>query len=335
MAAPASRVPTLRHILSPRQRPLCELQRRWAQVHDLRFLATHHQELDRAVLEKYKEKLDRKVREKGLRDVNELKEVYKDKIQTLKKQASISATPAPPPSPQAFSSSLYPQPPPPPLPPRIPPVTASKSPPGIKTLSSFLDLKKTLTLPPKEIEHVWRLRHASNPLSLCATIPFPIYQRLEVTARKYPQFILPLPRTISDSPDPDQANDEATASVAVEIHFLQHTFPSPETHTVLFTHLAEYKLRGEYATPHTTVTHHLELAESKGLVLCQGQVLEGRGLGVDEGRLLVMQMQRFYGAVGGATGTGSPERRELLEQFSSGDSGFSLEKLVEEAEKVV
>ena len=63
MAAPASRVPTLRHILSPRQRPLCELQRRWAQVHDLRFLATHHQELDRAVLEKYKEKLDRKVRE--------------------------------------------------------------------------------------------------------------------------------------------------------------------------------------------------------------------------------------------------------------------------------
>lgn len=99
--------------------------------------------------------------------------------------------------------------------------------------------------------------------------------------------------------------------------------------------MAEYKLRGEYATPHTTVTHHLELAESKGLVLCQGQVLEGRGLGVEDGRLLLMQMQRFYGAVGGTTGMGSPERRKLLEQFSSGDSGFSLEKLIKEAEKVV
>jgi hypothetical protein len=38
--------------------------------------------------------------------------------------------------------------------------------PGVKALSSFLDVAKTRTLPPTEIEAIWRMRHASNPRSL-------------------------------------------------------------------------------------------------------------------------------------------------------------------------
>ena len=98
---------------------------------------------------------------------------------------------------------------------------------------------------------------------------------------------------------------------------------------MLFTHLAEYKLRGEFSQPHTTVTHHLELAEEKGLVLLQGSVVEGRGVSVDEGKWLVMCLQKFYGDVGG-----QGERKRLLEQFSGGDGEFRIETLVEEAEKV-
>ncbi len=98
---------------------------------------------------------------------------------------------------------------------------------------------------------------------------------------------------------------------------------------MLFTHLAEYKLRAEYASPHTTLTHHLELADSKGLVLLQGGVVEGGGVSVEEAKWLVMCLQRFYGV--GAEGT---KRRRLLEEFSRGDQGFRLDVLLDEAERV-
>ena len=48
---------------------------------------------------------------------------------------------------------------------------------------------------------------------------------------------------------------------------------------------------------------------------------------MDEGRWLVMCLQRFYGEVG--------ERRKLLEMFSQGNEEFRVERLVEEAEKIV
>ena len=245
----------------------------------------------------------------GLRDINELKEVYKDKIQHLKKKASIpvpipSATPSP-------SSSPFPPPPPAP---RIPTEKAPSSNPGIKTLSSYLDLDKTRALPHKELEAIWRLRHVNDAQSLCAVIPLDIYRTLEATAKKHPHFILPLPKE----------------GEGAEIHFLEWTFPAEDTVTVLFTHLAEYKLRGEFSQPHTTITHHLELAEDKGVVLLQGQVVEGRGVSVDEAKWLVMCLQKFYG-VGGA----NSERKRLLELFGKGDSAFKVEDLVEEAEKLI
>ena len=54
------RIPALRHVVPGAAPYLRASQRRWAQVHDVRFLATQHSE---RVLEKYKEKLDRKVKE--------------------------------------------------------------------------------------------------------------------------------------------------------------------------------------------------------------------------------------------------------------------------------
>jgi len=185
--------------------------------------------------------------------------------------------------------------------------------PKIKTLNSYLDVSKTLELPQKEIEALWRLRHVNNPQSLCAVVPLDVYKTIEATAKKHPYFILPLPKE----------------GQGAEIHFLQWTFPAENTVTVLFTHLAEYKLRGEYSQPHTTITHHLELAAPKDLVLLQGQVIEGRGVSVDEAKWLVMCLQKFYGLQGEKS-----ERKRLLELFGKGDEAFKLEDLVEEAEKI-
>jgi ATP synthase F1 complex assembly factor 1 len=254
-----------------------------------------------------------------MKDVEELKKAYQDKIELLKKSfipiptiPAAETLPTPPPSPTP--SSPFPAPPPVPQIPSKSPSANSSATPGVKTLSSYLDLEKTRELPQKEIETIWRLRHVNNPQSLCATIPLPVYQTLAETAKKHPHFILPLPKE----------------GQGAEIHFLQWTFPAENTVTVLFTHLAEYKLRGEFSQPHTTITHHLELAEEKGLVLLQGQVVEGRGVSVDEAKWLVMCLQKFYGFGGEKN-----KRKRLLDSFSNGDEDFKVEDLVEEAEKIV
>ncbi|MBE3047920.1 hypothetical protein IMZ48_36495, partial [Candidatus Bathyarchaeota archaeon] len=102
------------------------------------------------------------------------------------------------------------------------------------------------------------------------------------------------------------------------------------TSTVMFTQLAEYKARGEFAQPHTTVTHHADLADGEaGLVLMQGQLVEGRGAKLEDARFLVLLLQKFYGGWGQGG-----EAKQLLEWFRKGDSRFSVEKLLEEAERL-
>ncbi|KAK4499876.1 hypothetical protein PRZ48_008062 [Zasmidium cellare] len=300
--------------------PIRSSQRRWAQVHDVRFYAAHNPS---KVQDKYKQKLDQKAREKGLKDAEELRSAYADKITELKKKAVVPGVNAPiseqqPPRPENAAETIPFQPPPPPQPTPVPQIPKSDS--AVKTLSSFIDVEKTAELPQKEIETIWRLRHVRDGQSLCAVMQTETFRRIAATAKKHPQFILPLPRE----------------GQGAEIHFLQWTFPSETTATVLFTHLAEFKLRGEYAQPHTTITHHLDLADKKGLVLLEGRVMENKGISVDEGKFLLMTLQKFYGfeAHTDTAKANASTRRKLMEQFSGGDENFKVEELLEEAEKV-
>lgn len=198
-----------------------------------------------------------------------------------------------------------------------------------------------MELPTREIEALWRLRHAGNPRAVAATVPADIFSQIYTTARKHPQFILPgLP---SDKPETQsEANGDSTQQGA-PIHFLQWTFPAPDTATVLFTHLAEYKLRGQYAQPHTTITHHMELSGPKGIVLCQGSVPEGRGVTLEEAKWLLLCMQKFYNTedmdvqaeqAGDVGKELSKRRRRLIEQFSSGSSAFNVAELLDVAERM-
>ncbi|KAK7180612.1 hypothetical protein DPSP01_006448 [Paraphaeosphaeria sporulosa] len=340
----ALRMPTLRHLA--RQAPASPraCQRRWARVQDVRFHATHGAQ--ERILAKYRDKLESKAREEGLPGVPELKEAYKDRIQELRKEASVpgataplaaSAAPSPPlqsPSPSSrtaasASASPWPAPPPPPTP-RSASSASSKPPPGVKTLDSFLALDKITSLPAKEIQVLWRLRHASNPQSVHFSLPSATFTALLATAQRHPSFVLPLPREVPAEQLPEADLDVAQSQTAAELHYLQFAHPHANTTTLLFTSLAEYKLRGEFASPHTTITFHSELARSHDLVLGQGTVVEGRGVTVDEARFLLMCMQKFY--VVNEEGTA---RGELLDMFTRGDGGFKVERLLEEAEKIV
>ena len=341
------------------------MQRRWARVHDVRFVTTRRD--SDLVLEKYRAKLDEKAKEwvwcisacaeakvydrEGHDSIHSLKEAYQEKISDLRqKAATIAPSPLHTPSRARLKSS------PPILRPQSEvPLSDVGSPslstPGIKPLSAYLDLAKIATLPSKELAYVWRLRHASDPLSVCAVIPIETYNRIYMTAKRHPQFILPLPRPAADdgSGDVKQATEgfEGGRRTAADIHFLQWGFhppavlPTPDsattnthTSTVLFTHLASFKVHGAYSQPHTTITHHLDLADSHGLVLLNGAVTNGKGVSTEEGRWLVMCLQKFYDFEGHGGGFGKDKRQGLLEKFSKGDPGFNLEDLVDEAERV-
>ncbi|OAA67280.1 f1f0 ATP synthase assembly protein [Niveomyces insectorum RCEF 264] len=332
------------------------------------------------VLARYQKRLADKARDEGVPDIEALRAAYADKIQALRRNDTVvlspdgrsgrgngsgsgsnqkaasgaSTTPAEgevrrstPPAPQTSSSSSSAS--------ASSPATAagaaaagassssSTTPRGPRPLSSFIELDKARKLPAEELTAIWRLRFAADPLSLCAVVPAPTYAAMEAAARARPQFVLPVPH-------PEQG---------AEVHFLQWTFDDSSsssntssgtnTSTVLFTQLAEYKLRGEFAQPHTTVTHYTDLATDCGVVLMHGQVAEGRGVSVDNAQWLVMCLQRFYGAwsipgsgvgvgSGGGSGGGIDEgaraRRLLLQWFAAGDPQFTIERLMEEAEKL-
>ncbi|PWY79224.1 putative F1F0 ATP synthase assembly protein Atp11 [Aspergillus heteromorphus CBS 117.55] len=294
-------------LLRSRNSFLHSQQKRWAQVHDVRFLATHHD--PNQVLERYRSKLKEKAHQEGHENVDSLKEAYQDKIDDLRPRAA----------------------------------TAAKS-TGIKPLDSFIDVEKVRHLPPKEIEAIWRLRHAGNSQSICAVIPVETYQRIASVARQNPQFILPLPRT---QPAEGESDAPENTGVGADIHFLQWAFHPPasapsttaspgslanaHTSTIIFTPLAAYKLHGSFAQPHTTITHHLDLADDKGLVLMHGQVMPDSGVSSSEASWLVSCVQRFYDFEGQASG----RKGELLRMFTQGDvQGFKIEDLLAEAEKL-
>ncbi|KAK1639146.1 ATP11 protein [Colletotrichum phormii] len=320
------RIPTLRHLVTTSQRAFrASNQRRWAQVHDARFLATTQQ--PRAVVEKYRAKLEQKAQQEGVSNIDELKAAYADKIQEQKKKDALSVP--------GLEHLLNDEPAPAAIPTTATtnetegqtqqtkqtatttPIPGSSSGNGVKPLDEILDLPKARELPDKELIAIWRLRHASDPSSLCAVIPASTYAQMESLARQNPQFILPVPHE----------------SQGAEIHFLQWVFDAASrTATVMFTQLAEFKARGEFAQPHTTITHHTDLAAERGLVLMQGKCLEDRGVKTAHAQWLVLCLQRFYGEAEGKER--AEERRKLLEWFRLGDERFSVEKLMEEAERI-
>ncbi|KAI9772324.1 MAG: hypothetical protein M1840_001073 [Geoglossum simile] len=266
----------------------------------------------RQVLEKYREKLDRKAKKEGVRDLEELRERYRERIERVRREEAAVAS----------AEAIAAPPPPPPHAPSPSPTQQQKAaPPGIKPLSSILNLPKISALPPETISELWRLHHATIPNTLSASIPLTTFATITTLAQQHPSFILPLPRPSPDSP----------ASPPLEIHFLQWNFPTLQHPTLLLTSLADYKLHGEYATPHTTLTHYLDLASSKDLVLLRGDVMPDRGVSVEDARWLVMCLQKFYGPQGEMDGG---KRRGLLEAFTSGDGGFRVEDVVKEVERI-
>ncbi|ODQ78929.1 hypothetical protein BABINDRAFT_162586 [Babjeviella inositovora NRRL Y-12698] len=183
-----------------------------------------------------------------------------------------------------------------------------------KTLESFVDVNKISQLTKQEVEFIWRARFLGKEGAMHAVAPTRIFKRMYDNARKHAMFILPLPKDNSDG---------------VEMHFVQWAFVGPHTAHCMITTVAEYKLHKEYARPHTTLMFHSELSELQGLVLMNGAVEKESSITLPEAQLLVLNVQRFYGAL--EDSPANQRRLKLLADFSSGSPDFTVEELIIEA----
>ncbi|EGW30112.1 uncharacterized protein SPAPADRAFT_63732 [Spathaspora passalidarum NRRL Y-27907] len=250
---------------------------------------------------KYQAKLAQKAKQVGAASVEELKLKLADQIEQTKKElnkidplAELEAYERK----QAMKAQAT-----------KPAIPIAKDTPKLpyKVLNDYVDLDKLKELPRREIEYIWKARFQDKQKSVHAVIDAVPFAAMYANAFKNPNFILPLPR-----------------DNGYEMHFVQWAFVGPATVHCMLTTVAEYKLHGEYAKPHTTLSFHQEVSD-KGVILMNG-VIENDTIPMDEAQLLVLNVQRFYGM-----GEQNEKKLKLLKQFTTGDDGFSTEDLIKEA----
>lgn len=261
------------------------------------------------VLEKYKAQLEKKAKELGVGSVDELKETLKDEIEAKKKEFRASDPLVKLEEYEKRRAELREKNAGDKVRDAID-LSAPKEP--FKTLSLYLDVEKVKVLPNKELEYLWRARFDGKEQVILAVLNALQYANIFSNAYKNPSFILPLPR-----------------GDGYEMHFVQWAFVGPKTTHCMLTSLAEYKLHGEFAKPHTTLMFHLELVEDAGVVLMNGQVEDDAPLTMEDAQLLVLNVQRFYGGL--VDSPGSKRKLALLEDFTLGNPNFDTDKLIEEA----
>lgn len=193
-----------------------------------------------------------------------------------------------------------------------------------KTLESYLVLDKIKDLGIQEIQFLWRAKFQKDSQSLVAIAPTPAFNAMYQNARKYPTFVLPLPKEDAQVEEPKNALAD---SVPMEVHFVQWSFVGPSTTHCMITTLMEYKLHKEYARPHTTISFHQELSEDKGIVLMNGHVDADSAMTMGEAQMLLLNIQRFYGSF--QTGSDIEKSRlKLVEAFNTGSTTFSMDECI-------
>lgn len=109
---------------------------------------------------------------------------------------------------------------------------------------------------------------------------------------------------------------------------------NPQSATVLFTPLQEYKLRGSFATPYLILTVYTDLATTHGTVLLRGEITPSPAdpakflLSQLDAQALTLAIQKFY-LWNDHTGSGElPEGQRLLRAFHEAPEDFKWEDLL-------
>ncbi|CAH7689413.1 ATP11 protein-domain-containing protein [Phakopsora pachyrhizi] len=313
---------------------------------------------EQSIVEKYRSKLEQKLKETGLKDIEQLRSFNEERLKNEKlkqrqdyeeiiraaKEKFRHTKQSDSNSPQN-STKLAPRP--------------SYSSP-IKPLDSIVDLSKFLNQSADTIVKLWTAFHLSNssPNRLGAVIPAGTYRDMVGLAKKYPSFVIPLRK----SDKKDSHLNEFEANTAQEMIYLQWDLFCPPTNSpidvnsspipnpvpressstsptiVMFTPLAEYKLRQSFARPSLILTHYTDLIDSHKIVLMRGDITlsseTGKGLlTATEAQLLVLRLQQFYcSSLSSLKSSPDPihqARMNLLRKFHETPDVFEISELID------
>lgn len=139
-----------------------------------------------------------------------------------------------------------------------------------KKLSDIMKLDLVEQRSVEEIKQIWLEYHQGKEV-ISAAIPVEQYDLMMERAKKYPIFILPIPR-----------------SQGYEFMLLQFF-----ANTIHFTPLINYQVHKENAPECLNVAMYAELKESKGLVLMRGEY-DSKVINGKEAQCLANQLQMYY-----------------------------------------
>ncbi|KAJ3129719.1 hypothetical protein HK098_000498 [Nowakowskiella sp. JEL0407] len=270
------------------------------------------------LVDKYRDKLQEKAKEKGV------------SVNDLLTEAKKTNTAQPLPILDSINSAAET--------PKPVKKTIKQAPPShIKPLSSILKLDHILEESAERISTIWNSYHQSKHNCISAVIQEEFWVKLKERAKEYPLFILPLPRSTSESQ-------------GYEFFFLQFT---PSLHEIYITPLIEYQTHRENAKPAFVITHYPDLLDlqnlqlregfigdfsldssknSKGIVLMHGEPVvygdEAPKVSVADAQTLIYQLQLYYV-------TGGDEMFKLVEDFYKNPKNFQYHWLIEMLEKMV
>lgn len=144
-----------------------------------------------------------------------------------------------------------------------------------RSLENIVKLELLSDKSVEEITEIWSLYHSKRDC-IYAIIPVDKYDPFFANSIKYPNFILPLPRT-------------GTEGDAFEFFLLEF-----KEHSCYFTSLAAYHLHKEMAPVSLTIYYYPELRASKNIVLMMGE-FDSNTLNIVECQCLANQLQNYYG----------------------------------------
>nr|XP_050856038.1 ATP synthase mitochondrial F1 complex assembly factor 1 [Vespula vulgaris] len=170
-------------------------------------------------------------------------------------------------------------------------------------LSDIMNMDMIQGKTKEEIEQIWTEYHKQKDY-ICAIMECQQYERIFDCGKKYPLFLLPLPRKQG-------------------YEFFLSQF---QGNKVYMTSLLWYQTHKENAPECLTLTHYTEFKDSKGIVLMRGE-FDLNFLNCQEAQCLANELQLYY------TGKSS-ERLKLLETFNNAPNDFKYNDLIGQLEKI-
>ena len=206
-----------------------------------------------------------------------------------------------------------------------------------------MDLGRIFGTPhtPNDIAQIWTAYHAAKTGGtgrgyVSAVVPVAAYEQLMSVASKFPTFVVPLQR-----PAPPDAPEGTDAHEFFYLQWSVYDAPrrldqgvesNPRVSTAIFTSLAEYKLRQDFAQPHLALTFHTELARSHGLVLMRGELTPSTAaadkfvLAQEDAQTLCVLMQKFF-----LPAMRDEKQEDLLRVFHERPQDFTWEELIRQS----